>query len=477
MASLTPDSSPHPGRRAALAIVFFLSAAFLLQPLYLPRSPKAGETRDSYFSSFAERAAINQVARVALGAAALSEQTPSAERMMAPLQESVLEGEKESDRLDVRLMRLALYESLEMTEAAEAIRDNIESQLPLSAIEEEAAAALKSREALQALIRIYIDRQPAEEGSLQAAVEAFGFVGKLARVRSQALKAEEGDPAELQQLRNEALRYLVGFVAVVACVFLALGGGMVLLIAAFIRYQNGKLDSRFRQTSTPPWLNLETFTVFLVLMIGGTLLGERIPRPERFPLLPSLVLQLILMTVVFYPRLHGASWGTVRRDLGLTSGSGTFRELALGPVGYVAALPLVAVGIMVTLLIVRVTGLDPAQGMHPIVPLIKGESASAATAAMALLLAVVLAPVAEEITFRGFFYNALRSRFSAVLSIALSSAFFAGIHPQGIIGFPMLMAIGVMLAALREWRGSLIAPIVAHACTNGATMFIVLLGY
>jgi membrane protease YdiL (CAAX protease family) len=115
--------------------------------------------------------------------------------------------------------------------------------------------------------------------------------------------------------------------------------------------------------------------------------------------------------------------------------------------------------------------------MHPIVPMVKGPDSSPLTVVTILLIAVVLAPVLEEITFRGFFYNALRSRYSPILSIAISSAFFAGIHPQGIIGFPMLMAIGIVLATLREWRGSLIAPIIMHACTNGATLLIVLLGF
>lgn len=477
MASPSLHDSLRPGHLAALLILFFLSAAFLLQPLYLPPSLTAPESSEQVLSGFAQRAAINQVARVAVGAEALAEQTASAERMIGPLRDSILEGEQETDKLDVLLMRLVLYRALEMTEAAERIRERVDRHPGLSTSAKNESADSKGREALRHLERLYLDNQPLDEVSLKRVVESFGFIGRLARIHSLELEGSAQTGPEKEQLQGEAVRYLIGFIGIVALVILMLGVGVLLLIVALIRYQDGKMASGFRPPSTPAWLNLETFTLFLMMMIGGSLLSERIPRPERYPLLPSLILQLALMTVVFYPRLYRAPWQTVRRDLGLTSGAGGLKELALGPVGYVAALPLVAVGVILTLLIIRITGMDPGQGMHPIVPMVKGENASPLTAAMALLLAVVLAPVAEEITFRGFFYNALRGRFSAVLSIAISSAFFAGIHPQGIIGFPMLMAIGVMLAALREWRGSLIAPIVAHACTNGATMLIVLLGY
>ena len=54
----------------------------------------------------------------------------------------------------------------------------------------------------------------------------------------------------------------------------------------------------------------------------------------------------------------------------------------------------------------------------------------------------------------------------------LSAALFAAIHPQGIVGFAPLFAIGATLAALREWRGSLIAPMVAHGCVNGVTLIL-----
>lgn len=478
MASPSPQDSLQTGHRVALLICFFLSAAFLLQPLYLPKSVVRSAEDKPQFSSFAERAAVNQVARIAMGARKLTDETDAAGSMMGPLKDSIREGQREEDKQDVLLMRLALYDALGMDEDAQALRSLIKQQAGPSPPDGEAPAEVReSLAALDHLEQLYMEGEPLDAPATDRVVSAFGFTGRLARVHNLQLQNDDEAESRLRRLENEAVRYMIGFVIFVALVLFLLGAGVLLLIVASIRYQNGDLKSGFGRTALPPWLNLESFTAFLMLMIGGSLLSEQIGRPEAFPLLPSLVLQLGLLAVIAYPKIYGASWSAIRKDLGLAQGTGTLREFVLGPVGYVAALPLVAVGVVLTLLIVRLTGMDMNQGMHPIVPMVKGENASPLTAIMALLLAVVLAPVAEEITFRGFFYNALRSRFTAAVSIALSSAFFAGIHPQGIIGFPMLMAIGIMLAALREWRGSLIAPIVAHACVNGVTMIVVLLGY
>jgi membrane protease YdiL (CAAX protease family) len=54
---------------------------------------------------------------------------------------------------------------------------------------------------------------------------------------------------------------------------------------------------------------------------------------------------------------------------------------------------------------------------------------------------------------------------------------FAVIHPQGIALVPPLMTLGAVFAMIREWRGSLIGPVAAHAIHNGflMTMLAVLL--
>src|SRR5690606_18992191 len=79
-----------------------------------------------------------------------------------------------------------------------------------------------------------------------------------------------------------------------------------------------------------------------------------------------------------------------------------------------------------------------------------------------VLVACVLAPLFEEIMFRGFLYRHLRETTmlwrtarSVTFSALLSSLIFAVIHPQGLIAVPALATLATAFCLLREWRGSL----------------------
>jgi membrane protease YdiL (CAAX protease family) len=97
--------------------------------------------------------------------------------------------------------------------------------------------------------------------------------------------------------------------------------------------------------------------------------------------------------------------------------------------------------------------------------------------ALPMLVTVALAaPLGEEVFFRGFALPALRKNMGPVLAILVSAALFALLHMDA-VGFVGLMEIGVLLAALRWWSGSLWAAIIAHAVNNGIAGTAFLLGW
>jgi hypothetical protein len=87
-----------------------------------------------------------------------------------------------------------------------------------------------------------------------------------------------------------------------------------------------------------------------------------------------------------------------------------------------------------------------------------------------LALASGFAPVVEEIMFRGLLFHHLRTRWAWLPAALLTSGIFAALHPQGVAALPALTTIAMVMAALRAWRGSLIAPIAAHALNNGVVL-------
>src|SRR5262249_27457942 len=89
-----------------------------------------------------------------------------------------------------------------------------------------------------------------------------------------------------------------------------------------------------------------------------------------------------------------------------------------------------------------------------------------------LVIAAVGAPFFEELFFRGVLYGALRRRFGVGVGIAGSAGLFAALHPQLPLGFLPLFFLGAVLAALYEWRKSLVPGMLFHMIQNSFVFLI-----
>jgi len=97
---------------------------------------------------------------------------------------------------------------------------------------------------------------------------------------------------------------------------------------------------------------------------------------------------------------------------------------------------------------------------------------------LAVLAAVVIAPIAEELLFRGLLHRSLRLRWRIVPATAVSSLLFAVVHVDVLVSQPLaligLTLVGVILAVAYERTGSLVVPIVIHAVHNAVTITAVI---
>lgn len=78
---------------------------------------------------------------------------------------------------------------------------------------------------------------------------------------------------------------------------------------------------------------------------------------------------------------------------------------------------------------------------------------------------VVVAPLAEEMIFRGLTYVGIRANHGATTAIVVTSLFFAVTHIEPML-MPPLFVFAVVLGRLRESRDDLVPCIVAHAAFN-----------
>ncbi|MFP4437838.1 MAG: CPBP family intramembrane glutamic endopeptidase [Chloroflexaceae bacterium] len=161
---------------------------------------------------------------------------------------------------------------------------------------------------------------------------------------------------------------------------------------------------------------------------------------------------MILGVYLFAARRSG--WGA----LGLRPAP--LRPLAATPflviVGFMAAA-------LANLAIVRITG---EQFENPQVEaLTDGQVLEPVQLIMVLFLVAVLAPIGEELLFRGMLYPLLRRQWGAVAAITANAVIFAGAHLIWQL-FPALLVIGLLLAFLREWSKSVYPCILYHFLQN-----------
>lgn len=91
------------------------------------------------------------------------------------------------------------------------------------------------------------------------------------------------------------------------------------------------------------------------------------------------------------------------------------------------------------------------------------------------LVGGIVAPVAEEVFFRGILYGFLR-RWGIALALVLSTAVFALIHGLG-HGFPLTQVVGgILFAAAYEVEKNLLVPITIHCLGNMAIFSLSLIG-
>jgi membrane protease YdiL (CAAX protease family) len=246
-----------------------------------------------------------------------------------------------------------------------------------------------------------------------------------------------------------ARRTFLGSSLAVLGALAALVAGMVLLPLGISRLARGALRFAYEPPPRAPvdvvWL--QTTALLLAGVIVTAFVGAWF--------------MWALVLVPLWPLARGVGPAEWRAGLGLVRGRGIAREAAAGLVGYLAGTPVYAAGYLATFLLARSFG---EAVHHPAV-----DEASDASAHLHLFLATCAwAPLVEEAVFRGAFQRYLRPRMSRVVTAALVGLVFAFVHPQGWAAIPALMAIGGWFALLREWRGTLIPSVVAHAMHNAA---------
>ena len=100
-----------------------------------------------------------------------------------------------------------------------------------------------------------------------------------------------------------------------------------------------------------------------------------------------------------------------------------------------------------------------------------------AQSAVGMIVTVsVAAPLGEELFFRGYALPALARSWGPTAAVLLTGAMFSVLHLNK-IGFLGLWEIGILLALLRLWSGSLWPSVLCHAANNALAGAAFLMGW
>lgn len=90
---------------------------------------------------------------------------------------------------------------------------------------------------------------------------------------------------------------------------------------------------------------------------------------------------------------------------------------------------------------------------------------------LAFLTLVIIAPIAEELLFRGYLYGKLKRYVPVWLAILFASILFGAVHGQWNVAVDTFM-LSVVMCGLREYTGTIWAGVVIHMAKNGLAYYL-----
>ncbi len=220
------------------------------------------------------------------------------------------------------------------------------------------------------------------------------------------------------------------------------------------------------------WIALFSVAIFtapnLVLVgVAGTDAVETVAIESSglivLNLLVGLVLQLVVFAVALLPLL--AAGRPYNRLLGPTRTTG-----AMVAIGLASGVAVAVLAYALNAIVVLLTGAEePVQQQ-----LLQDALAGGLPLVLVSVLAVIVAPLVEEVIFRGVLFRAMADRINLGVALVLSSAIFAVIHVEVVLSQPAalvgLFVVGFVLAVAFHLTGNIMVPILGHAVFNAISL-------
>jgi uncharacterized protein len=215
------------------------------------------------------------------------------------------------------------------------------------------------------------------------------------------------------------------------------------------------------------------FAISVVLASAASFLIAQVLRTS-FTSTTSSFLLIFLSSVVLYTFLLAGTFYSVKvrhhstlAALGLKL-DGFGHGVALG---FVLGMPLFLGAIFIAFIIQKLVNPTTTDQVSRSVNNIASGSVGWGLVALLFITLVILAPVCEEIFFRGYLYPALRNRMNKQPAMIINGALFAAAHFE-LVGFLPRFLLGWGLCYIYERNRTLGGPMTGHALYNGLVLLL-----
>lgn len=226
----------------------------------------------------------------------------------------------------------------------------------------------------------------------------------------------------------------------------------------------------------PAWACAMFFAVqFLVVFVAQQLFAMGVPLDQinpvvfntTFSALSYLLALIIVVAVPWYLFKDKTTW----KDLGAHD-LPSWMDILLSPLAFVVYLISSAV---VAAVVTRFVELSPVQQ----IPFSKSMLVTNWQYILAFVTLVVLAPLAEELLFRGYVYSKLRKIAPMAVAIIINASVFGLMHLWGGPDQPLqwlvmfdTFVLSIFLCLLREYTGAIWASVLLHMIKNGLAFYM-----
>jgi membrane protease YdiL (CAAX protease family) len=206
--------------------------------------------------------------------------------------------------------------------------------------------------------------------------------------------------------------------------------------------------------------------IVAALLVSWFLLNvaAAVARPEPALRTRDVIVTVIFTVLVVIVLVGFLRWRGIDIDvLGGFSKMGFVRVVSTGAILLFFAYPLINLADIITQ-----RTLGSGSSRQSIVELFNGSQTIQQRITI-IVLAVAVAPIAEEFVFRFFLYGVLRRYFGRLAGLIISALLFAAVHAH-LPSFAPLFVLAACFTLAYEWSGSILVAMTMHCLFNSLTL-------